>query len=393
MADKTANEKILDAYTGHQMDVGRYAKGLGERYIKILMSTANSLSDSLYSFLRRKVGRGFITKKDKEWKKRLTEMVRDNRNPAWKEILDDYIAEMYRYERVEVATGARIIEAATPVIMNLTLPPVQQLNSLITSQPYEGGTLREWINNTARADVQRIIKETRNGVVQGLTPDQIVRNIIGTKSANFKDGELNTANNQIESVVITVTNGIQNAAKQELYIANEDIITEQMYVATLDAHTTLICASNDGKIFKTREGPIPPLHFRCRSVRVPILTPEGLYLRPFDPSNQKEILNEFTSTNGLSRVTKRADLPRGTKGKFDVYSRKRKRELVGQVPAKVDFNEFLMGRSLQFQNDYLGITRAKMFRKGDIHLDRFVARDGDTLTIDELEKRGLEIPS
>jgi SPP1 gp7 family putative phage head morphogenesis protein len=48
------------------------------------------------------------------------------------------------------------------------------------------------------------------------------------------------------------------------------IVEAYQYSAILDDRTTVICAGLHGKIFKAGEQPIPPLHFNCRSVVVPI---------------------------------------------------------------------------------------------------------------------------
>jgi hypothetical protein len=37
-----------------------------------------------------------------------------------------------------------------------------------------------------------------------------------------------------------------------------------------------------------------------------------------------------------------------------------------------------------FQNDVLGVTKAKLFRKGDLTLDQFIDRRGNELTLKQL---------
>ncbi|MGI9505607.1 MAG: minor capsid protein, partial [Geminicoccaceae bacterium] len=90
---------------------------------------------------------------------------------------------------------------------------------------------------------------------------------------------------------------------------------------------------------------------------------------------------------GIKAPRTRAGLPFGTKGKFDEFSCKRVRELVGKVPASTTFSEFLKNQTPAFQREVLGRTRAKQFRDGDIDLGDFVDEGGRMFTLDELMQR------
>ena len=84
------------------------------------------------------------------------------------------------------------------------------------------------------------------------------------------------ANNQVRTIVRTSVNQVQTMANQAVYSANQDVTKKYEYVATLDARTSAICGSLDGKTFKYGEGPMPPQHFNCRSTTVPIIDDEDL---------------------------------------------------------------------------------------------------------------------
>ena len=159
----------------------------------------------------------------------------------------------------------------------------------------------------------------------------------------------------------------------------------------MDIRTTLICAANDGNIFNVGEGVIPPLHFGCRSLRVAYINPDNWANRGFDSSTERQFLREFTEENNLSNVSDPTNLPRGFKGRYNTFVRSRRRELVGQVPATTTFNDWLRNQSTEFQNNYLGINRAEAYRSGDFKIDRFLAPDGGTLTLEELRTTGLNV--
>jgi hypothetical protein len=256
------------------------------------------------------------------------------------------------------------------------------------------------MGRTAEADVQKMLSYAKIGIVQGQTSADVARGIIGTRSSRYMDGEARKAFRDLESVILTLTNGIQNEAKQALYQANSDIIETELFVNTLDVRTTMQCiaAGDDGShglgdgVYPLGKGPIPPLHFRCRSLRVPYLDPDTFGTRWYNSSTEKELVKEYAEATKIDGVRGRDTLPRGHKTKFDKFARERRNELIGRVPAKTTYGEWLKTQTNEFQNQVLGPTRAEMFRKDGIKLDKFVARDGDVLTLEQLRKKGMEIP-
>lgn len=54
------------------------------------------------------------------------------------------------------------------------------------------------------------------------------------------------------------------------YFQNSGVIAAYQYSAILDDRTTPICSGLHGKIFPAGSQPIPPMHFNCRSMLIPI---------------------------------------------------------------------------------------------------------------------------
>lgn len=389
----TSNEKILDRYIRHQTYLLRYAGGLRNQVLPDLVSTEKKLYDAIVEWIAKAEGNRTLTgTSGRKWQREFAEVLNNIRMPAWDNISTEISNQLKKLSIAEAATGAAVIESSVPVVIGMSLPPAEKLVAIVNSQPFEGRTLKEWMERTAQADVQKMLSYAKVGIVQGQTATQVARGIIGTQAAKYTDGVARKAFKDIESVILTLTNGIQNEAKQALYEENADIIKEELYVATLDARTTIECAANDGQVFPRGEGPIPPLHFRCRSLRVPYINPENLRNRGFDSSTERQLLQEYSEQANIAKVNNRNGLPYGHKTKFDDFARKRRRDLVGQIPAQTSYNEWLKTQSKDFQDQVLGPTRAEMFRRGEISLDKFVARDGDVLTLDELRRKGLEVP-
>lgn len=389
----TSNEEIFDRYIRHQTYLIRYAGGLRNETTALLEATENKIADTILAYAARLEGATLTTPKAQELIRAMEKAVKEARAEAWDEIDAIVTTELKQLSVDEAVFGAGVIEGAVPVALGLNMPPVSQLQAIAISQPFEGRVLKDWLSRTEDFDVERITRAAKVGIAQGETPTQVTRRVMGSPSLKRKDGVVRKAFHDLESVILTATNGIQNEAKAQLYAENADILDKEQYAATLDARTTLECAVNDGKLFKLGEGPKPPLHFRCRSLRIPYINPDNLGNRGFDPTTEKMLVKEFAEQNKLGKINSRADLPYGTKTKFDAYARKRRRELIGQVPAKTTYSEWLGKQSKEFQNEVLGPTRAEMFRNGEIKLDKFVARDGDTLTLDELRRKGIEVPN
>jgi len=389
----TANEKILDSYIRHQTYLIRYAGGLRNEVLPKLAATEKTLYDAIVEWTAKADGdRSLAGASGRKWQREFEAVINGIRKPAWASITTEVTEQFKELAVAEAATAVATIEGSVPVVLGLNVPPAAQLVAVVNSQPFRGRTLKGWLQRTEQADVDRILMYAKTGITQGRTPTEIARGAIGTKRSSYTDGVARKSFRDLESTILTVTNGVQQEAKQALYQANKDIIKEEQYVATLDRRTTLVCASNDGKIFKRGTGPIPPLHFRCRSLRVPALNADNLRNRGFDSSTEKELLQEYSQKANIAKVNQRASLPRGQKSKFDAFARERRRELIGQVPASTTYNGWLKNQTKGFQDGVLGPTRAGMFRRNEITLDKFVARDGDVLTLDQLRRKGLEVP-
>lgn len=61
--------------------------------------------------------------------------------------------------------------------------------------------------------------------------------------------------------------------------------------------------------------------------------------------------------------------------------------LSGQVPSSMTYDEWLRKQPKAVQEDVLGVTKAKLYRDGDLSVDRFVDRAGHELTLDELRRK------
>ncbi len=381
----TANDLFFDALIRHQIGLLRLSGSIRNEVIGLLNATEQDINEQIRS--RLSGGRGLGSPARVRAMNQLIATINASRLKSWREVNEVWVRDMNELSKLEPVFTDGLLKTAVPVTLETVIPATALLESLVVTMPFEGRVLAGWSANVSSSDIQRIDAQIRIGMVQGESSQQIARRVVGSASLNGKDGATQIARNQAAAITRTAVNAYSNAARRAYYVANEDIFRNELYVATLDSRTTPICRSLDGEVFPLGEGPLPPLHFNCRSLRIAVIDNNFIGKRPAKTSTEKGLLREFTAQQGIKGVSSRAALPFGTKGKFDAFSRTRIRELTGQVPAKTTYQEWLGRQSAQFQDDVLGVTKGRLFRRGDLPLDRFVNRNGDELTLSQLATR------
>ena len=144
-----------------------------------------------------------------------------------------------------------------------------------------GQTVEKAFRGIAERQQEALARHIRQGVFSGESTQQIARRMIGTlefgQKGNVRQiaaagGEVTKlANYQVQTIVRTSINQVQNQASQAVYAANKKVSPKYEYVATLDSRTSPICQRLDGQEFSYNKGPTPPQHFNCRSTTVPVV--------------------------------------------------------------------------------------------------------------------------
>ena len=368
---QTFNEEWQDVLIRHQVGIQMVAGGVRNEVLALLEATEEDLRQRLITSANRQA---------------IYEYVRNLRGGAWREVRVLMRDRMQELVVAEAGFVERAMTALSPVVLDLARPDESLLRRLVRFDAFQGRVLNEWVSRTAAFDTDRINQQIRIGLAAGEGNDQITRRVLGTRVLRGTDGAVQTSKQAAAALVRTATNHFGNQSRQEFYKENRSIFTHEVFRATLDARTTFICASLDGRTFPIGTGQVPPIHFNCRSTRVPVIDPIGGGERPAVPTTQRMLLREFTRQNKLNPVRRRADLPHGTRGRFDTFARTRKRQLIGRVPARETYQGWLRRQSASFQDEVLGPTRGRLFRQGGLTLDKFVDRQGGVLTLAQLRR-------
>lgn len=422
LEDETSNDWLLAALIRRQIGLFRFTAYESQRLVALLNRTEAALINEIREKLDERAG--LQTVADFRRYERLTAALTAIRVAAWREIeaeltktITDLAFEETKYINLATITAVPVIlhsgdvtklltdagetyippapevpdpgfvaPGLTGIVIETKIPNPELLKAIATRRPFQGRLLKDWAASMADEDMRRIKAQLQAGMVAGESADQIARRIVGTQALKGGDGVTEVTRRNMVSITQTAISHITHAARAEFYAENEELFELEQFVATLDSRTTLVCMGNDGKRFPIGKGPMPPLHIRCRSLRVPVINDGPLSNRPAKNITNEQVMREFAETNGIAPAKNRDALPRGFKTKYDEYSRKRIREMTGTVPGTTTYQEFLKKQSKEFQEDVLGKTKAKLFRDGNLSLDKFTNRNGDELTLSQLAR-------
>lgn len=284
--------------------------------------------------------------------------------------LHDDRSAAFRARLDELASIVADTEAATLAAalggFDTTVPTAQAIRAAVNTAPLSvrgagGGLLLEaFLAKHTEADIERVTGVIRRGYFEGQTTDDVVRTLIGTKAANYGDGLIAESRRYARMVAHTALQHVAHVARAEGMKANADILEGYRWVSTLDSHTSELCQSLDGQVFKLDEGPMPPAHPNCRSTVVPVM----------------KTFREL----GI-------DIPEPPEGD--------RASMNGPVPAGLTYFEWLKTQPESFVEEALGPTRAKLFVDGGISADAFaklqLGRNFEPLTIEEMRAKAPKV--
>ena len=338
----TVNEELRDRAIVHQIFLLRYGARVANRVVELLKGADKELIAQLAQ-----IEAGMTTAEvDAQ-----LEGVRAINSAAWAAITQELATELPALAEYEANHQQQVIRDLMPIQFDFVTPAPELLEAAIRSKPFEGKLLAEWIDKLDQDSFTRIQSAVRMGMVEGESYAQIVKRITGTKALKYQDGITALNARQAQSLVSTAVSHTANEARQTFFKANDDLISGIQWVSTLDARTTPICQSRDGKVYPVDSGPRPPAHMRCRSSTVPVL------------KSWKELGVDLE------------EAPSGTRASMD-----------GQVAETETYQTWLRKKSAEFQDEVLGPTRGKLFREG-MTLDRFVDESGKEYTLKQLREK------
>lgn len=356
----SVNDDLKDAAVRHQVFLLRYAGGRVRDMGALLRASERRLTATLEKRLNRL---GPVDKQKFGMGKAETKRVIKMR-AAIRQLLSEHVEsvkssltpELKRLANIEINRVDNSITAAVGADINNFKPTSFLVNSILNDSLVRGKTLKQWFKKLERGAFDQVDSAVTLGILEGQTTPQIIK--------QARDS-LKVVDRHTSTLIRTSVNAVANRAREQMYEANSDVIDKVEWVSTLDGRTSPICQSRDGKTYDINEGPRPPAHPNCRSTTAPVL-------------KSWEELSKDPKIKG-----------RGGKKTLEKISPGTRASMTGQVSADLTYPQWLKRQSTEMQNDILGITRAKLFRKG-APIDKFVdQKSGRTFTLDELEAKAI----
>ena len=334
------NIKIL-----HDVNVQLWSSGV----IRRIMSALNGADDDIYNRLYNQ----YISSGTARQLESLLVSVRDLNAAAYARVTSMTSTELFAIAGVEVAWLDNAYKSN-----NLSAVTQNQAYSAALSRPFQGRLLKEALNDVGVARGNKIRNIIRIGYLTGKSTDALVREIRGDLSVNNKNSAIEVDRRHLETVVRTAISHTASTTRELFINQNSELIKSQLWVSTLDSHTSTECIMRAGKRYTVGDKPKPinhdipwcgsrgcgpgRLHYNCRSSAVGLL-------------DGQETMTGTRASSG------------------------------GQIDANTTYEEWLRQQSGYTKELVLGKARARLFDAG-ASLDKFVDA-GRWITLAELKKR------
>ena len=361
----TVNDKVLDAITGHSVDLVRLEASLKSEVIKELKILEKSLIKTLANS---SLEVNSIPLQRKRMKVLLAQT---------KKTISESYALIDAKEATNLSSVAGVAESQAVSAINGSIKAKvlsvgmsdQMLGSIASNTLIQGAPSREWWTGQADSLQSGFKNIIRQSMLSGESTSQIITRVRGTKSLRYKDGLMQTARNKAEALVRTSVQVVANEARMATYESNRDVVKYIEWVSTLDSRTSLTCQSLDGKkwtvgAFKpvrpnTKTFPGPTAHWNCRSTQVPVL------------KSWEEL---------------------GSKRKFDEIPESTRSSMDGQVSSKMGYEAWLNTKGVEFQKEVLGAGKFELWKKGKMGFKDLVDQNSNPISLSTLKLKYADTP-
>lgn len=337
------SDQLADLTIERALILNRYGAGAGREVVKLLAE------------VERDIIRRLPDVTGESTRARMLIQIRDIRaiiGNAYNNIYTLSTSNLNEIAALESQWQAESIDKVLGVSVASQLAGDEVLKKLVSDSLIVGNTAEQWWaqqSEKLQNDFQRVVQL---GMAQSETNQQIAK--------RFKEAS-GLAQRNAFALVKTATHAVSIQAREATLNQNSDLVKGKMSLATLDSHTSKICAVCDHAKYDLENKPIEgtkapyiaiPRHFGCRSWFTPIL-------------------KSFAELTGL-------DLPD--------FSPSTRASLDGQISAGTTFGKWLETKPKAWQDEYLGKGRAELFRDGKLSLSDMVSGTGRELTLSQLKK-------
>ena len=358
---ESINKKLAEKAVLQALKDARYTTGQRKAIMKQLSGTVDSLVAELSKLT------GLDTSKSPRKRKRIISAFLQDAEQIiekdFKVFEKAFTSEMSRYAVYESEAAAKTVNTAVGVnLVSKTLTEKQAV-ALVAESWIANRTVNEYFKGMQESMKADLFTAMRRGYLTGESTESLIRKIRGYVDA---DGIQHAAlidgatRKSAERAVRTMVMGIANEARRKTLIEYADVVKGFQWVATLDGRTCADCASRDGLTWDLEGNGLDGNTF-------PYETP------PIHPSDRCTLTPVLKSWEELGFDLEEMD--DSTRASMD-----------GQVPDKLNFEEWFDTKGAAFQAKWLGPGRYELWQKGKITFRDLVDQNGRELTLAQLKE-------
>ena len=368
------SDNLAVSFVDHQVDLFRYEAQQRKDVLAFLLLMANEIRTAIETA---DLG-GTLLVNQARMEELLKEIEAILKN-YYRQARNYNVSELRELMAAEATWAANAMNSAVGVNLFEVTFTKQSLASLVSDVMIEGAPSKEWWNRQATQVLNQFKDQIRMGLALGETNDQLINRVIGGRTGFttveladgtkkrlgvYEGGVMSASRRNAEALVRSSVQAVANDSKFKMYEENADLLYGYQQLSVLDTKTSDICIARSGKAWKLDGTPIgdhkkrfriPPLHWNCRSILLPILK----------------------SWQALSKDGKPVlSLPGSMQASMD-----------GQIGADIDYAAWLKGRSDKEVIDVLGRGRFELWKQGKLKVSDLTDQNDRPLTLQQLRER------
>lgn len=368
-------DTVTDVYLQHQVSVSQYAKG----EIRNILRSLERMQSNIIADLTTKASLSNMrTIKLKQELKVVNRAIRESYENIGAEYAESSAAFKLQESGWQSTALSRLSATEVPILS------FSEISRGAGMDRFEGKVFSQHLTGLSKKSSLKLRQTIIEGVSLGRSNIKIVKTLMPLFRIEKRD---------LKAIVRTGIQANSASVRDSYFRKYNNIVRQGYWAATLDGRTTkTICAPRDGLQYTVPDHTPkfhgmawiggPPAHWNCRSAFIPIVV-EGRGTRPAFDFN-KETGSRATSTIRVETSKTGRTMRKAQKGARLGANQKRMGR-GGQVPGDLNFKTWFRDQPEWFQESYLGKTKAKLYRKGGLTLDKFSEGVGRELTLKELE--------
>ncbi|HET8792074.1 MAG TPA: hypothetical protein VFM75_12775, partial [Modicisalibacter sp.] len=215
----TADVRLLERLIRHQIQIQRLASGQAKKALPILRALAKDLRKRIQAGDATEFQLGRMTALEADIRLIVTNAVTDIQGEL---DLEDFAKQEVAFTQTLLGAAVSVDLAQGANVDMIAASVTRKQMTLVSGDTIKRLTIREAFDEFAGAVALDAMRVVQAGVIEGRTQSQMSRGVAELVSTRSR--------RQAEAVVRTATNFIGNTARNDVYVANADILEGERVV-------------------------------------------------------------------------------------------------------------------------------------------------------------------